>query len=78
MRAGQAVTIYEDPLTEMAPEGKAKLVRLVDSFGYLEGWMVEFAEEPGTTYFRSVRAIKGKNASRKPRQLAGKKSPKRG
>jgi len=44
---GQIVTIYEDPLTEMKPEGKAKLLSLIDRPGNepLERWWVQFLDD---------------------------------
>lgn len=50
-KAGDIVTIYEDPLTEQKPEGKAKLVQKVneDELG-LERWLVEFVEDGSQLY----------------------------
>jgi len=52
---GQVVKVYEDPITKQAPEGKARLIRLVGraSDGY-EDWRVEFENEPGEKYVRRL------------------------
>ena len=56
----QIVTIYEDPITRLKPEGKAQLIELLreDTGDRLELWEVEFLDEPGTTYTRTLVAIK--------------------
>jgi hypothetical protein len=44
---GQIVTIYEDPLAETKPEGKAKLVSFIDRLTNeaLERWSVQFLDD---------------------------------
>ena len=56
----QIITIYEDPITRLKPEGKAQLIELLreDTGDRLELWEVEFLDEPGTTYTRTLVAIK--------------------
>ncbi len=59
MKRGQKVTIYQDPITRQRPEGKAKLIGRVSEIGVYEGhpvvrWQVEFADEPGVSYERTV------------------------
>lgn len=58
MKAGDLVTIYEDPLTEKKPEGEAKLIRRTavsplqkckDGMG-LEQWLVEFLSDKAKCY----------------------------
>lgn len=41
---GQIVTIYEDPLTETKPEGKAQLMSLIETVPHdgTERWIVQF------------------------------------
>jgi len=60
MKAGQKVTIYEDPVTQQNPEGEAVLVEKVDTdnsgvweTGVLEWWKVWFPGED-TLYERKV------------------------
>lgn len=60
MRPGDIVTIYQDPITETKPEGKAKLVRrlspaIVGSILGTERWNVEFVTERGQVYEREIR-----------------------
>lgn len=60
MKKGDVVTIFEDPITETKPEGKATLIRLLDrDMGIWEGrqfkrWAVRFHDEPCKTYHRTV------------------------
>lgn len=61
MEKGQVVTVYQDPITEVYPEGKAKLIRRFDDYGAapnerLEYWEVAFLEdEGGETYNRLIK-----------------------
>ena len=50
------VTIYEDPMTELKPEGKAFLLSKVkDISPELELWNVCFEGEDGGVYKRSIK-----------------------
>ena len=58
---GTTHTIYERPLTQEKPEGKAKLVeclRDASQFDYpgliVQEWMVAFEDEPEDTYRRVI------------------------
>lgn len=53
---GQTVMIYEEPLTETKPEGKAKLIKLVskENIGGTETWEVKFLSDG----FKTTRKIK--------------------
>jgi len=42
MKKGDVVMIYWDPITEQKPEGKAKLLKLLDSAGGVQYWKVKF------------------------------------
>ena len=44
---GQVVTIYEKPLCETMPEGKAKLISFIDRMPHepLERWSVQFLDD---------------------------------
>ncbi len=57
MKVHEKVTIYEDPITEQKPEGKAillhKVMELADN---LERWKVCFEGEDGTVYERTIKA----------------------
>lgn len=39
------ITIYEDPITEKIPEGKAKLLRKIYNKSDMEFWRVSFLNE---------------------------------
>jgi len=46
MQKGDIVMIYEDPITEQKPEGKAKLLKLILGSTYeLETWQVKFLND---------------------------------
>ena len=53
---GMTVIIYQDPLTQLKREGKAKLIRQErpDVGDGLEMWIVRFEDEPGETYPRTI------------------------
>jgi len=57
MNPGDVVTIYSNPVTQERPEGKAKLIREwgPDVGDGLSIWYVEFLDEPGAEYLRSVK-----------------------
>ena len=58
MNKGDAVTIYQKPLTDEDFEGDALLVRKysdVNNHECLELWSVEFIEEPGEHYTRWIK-----------------------
>ena len=45
IRKGHVVTIYEDPLTETKPEGKAELIKLIGEYDSLEEWEIRFCDD---------------------------------
>jgi hypothetical protein len=47
LRKGQVITIYEDPLTETKPEGKAQLISPIDQSvpDAMERWLVQFLDD---------------------------------
>lgn len=50
LRKGRVVTIYEDPLTETKPEGKAQLISPIDQLvpvapDGMERWWVQFLDD---------------------------------
>lgn len=53
MKKGETIRVYEDPITQKRFEGKAKLVKLIDSeFGFWDGrrlmrWQVRFENDKG-------------------------------
>jgi uncharacterized protein YpmB len=61
MEKGQVVTVYQDPITEVYPEGKAKLIRRLEDCGLardkgVEFWEVAFLEDEGEeTYNRFIK-----------------------
>lgn len=62
MKKGDIVIIYDDPLTCLKQEGKAKLVKLVDDGGFWEGsritrWEVKFLDD-GYRTERTIKEIK--------------------
>lgn len=59
MKKGDIVTIYEDPITEKIPEGKAVLLRPVNSDEDLEWWEVRFKGEDDT-YYRFIKTDESK------------------
>ena len=56
MQEGDKVQVYHDPITKEKPEGKARLVELhrPDVGDGLSMWWVEFDNEPGETYMRTI------------------------
>lgn len=56
LNVGDKVTIYSQPLTEENPEGDAILreQRIPDRGDGLSIWLVEFENEPGALYQRTV------------------------
>ena len=58
LKRGDKVTIYQDPITELRPEGTARLIRKLghDDGGSftLERWIVRF-EGDGYDFERSIR-----------------------
>jgi len=53
-KKGDIVMVYEDPITEQKPEGKAKLLAFVNNFGELENWEVKFLDD-GTVTTRAIK-----------------------
>jgi len=51
---GTKAMIYEDPMTKQKPEGKATLRELYRENGLESYWRVEFDDEPGAFYERTV------------------------
>ncbi len=57
LKAGDVVTVYDDPLTKTRPEGQAilrKLEAAKDRYAEREYWQVDFLEEPGVLYTRFI------------------------
>ena len=56
LQKAQKAIIYEDPITRLRREGEAKLIELVreNTGDGLELWDVEFKDEPGQQFFRTV------------------------
>lgn len=57
MKAGDTVTIYEDPITQQKPEGISTLVTHLDGpdADGIEQWEVQFSdEEPGDLHNRFI------------------------
>ena len=52
MKVGDVVVIYEDPLTQKKPEGKATLIKLVMDDVEMQRWEVESL---GERYFRWIK-----------------------
>jgi hypothetical protein len=51
------VMIYEDPITEQKPEGKACLLHKIDDLPHgLERWKICFEGEDGGVYERNIKA----------------------
>jgi hypothetical protein len=42
MKKDDTITIYQDPLTEKTPEGKAQLIRFINEDHNMEFWQVKF------------------------------------
>lgn len=59
-KRGYVVMVYEDPLTQLKPEGQAALIQREDFHhgparrGECERWTVEFLDEPGAQFSRLV------------------------
>ena len=58
---GDTVTIYGNPVAMDKPEGKATLIKRYrpDVGDGLSIWWVEFLDEPGQTYLRTISTKKG-------------------
>ena len=56
MKQGDVVEVYQKPMTAELFEGKAKLIEEYrPDFGDgLSIWIVEFLDEPGATYTRTI------------------------
>jgi hypothetical protein len=56
LEQGQIVEIYQDPITQADLEGKALLVEehRPDEGDGLVMWVVEFEDEPGVEYIRTI------------------------
>lgn len=71
MKKGDVVMVYEDPITEKKPEGKATLVRFIDTDndGYvvLKRWEVMFADDEFGGRTVCDRAIRDHAAEQKQR-----------
>ena len=64
MKVHDTVTIYEDPITQQKPEGKAILLHKVfDCPDGLERWKVCFSGEDGAVYERTISANQGSQSS---------------
>lgn len=50
-KKGEIITIFEDPLTQQKPEGKAELITKTPNYdNELENWMVKFTGEKYMVY----------------------------
>jgi hypothetical protein len=59
LKVHQQVMIYQDPITEKKPEGKATLLhKVMDLSDGLERWKVCFAGDDGEVYERTVKGEK--------------------
>ena len=57
MKVHDIVMVYEDPITQQKPEGKACLLHKIDDMGDgLERWKVCFEGEDGAVYERTIKA----------------------
>jgi hypothetical protein len=56
---GSRVVIYEDPITKEKPEGKAILRELYAISEQLSRWRVEFEDELGQFYARTIATEEG-------------------
>ena len=56
---GSRVMICEDPITKETPEGKAILRELYAIRGLISRWRVEFEDELGQFYERSIAIEEG-------------------
>ena len=60
LKHGDKVMVYQDPITERKPEGRAALMLLEDENcgtyddRLLQRWLVRFETEPESTYVRTV------------------------
>jgi hypothetical protein len=63
---GQKVDIYHDPITGEWPEGTATLIaqHREDVGDGLSIWHVEFDDEPGSTYLRTINEANANEAAR--------------
>jgi hypothetical protein len=59
MQKGDVVMIYEDPITEQKPEGKAELLKKVGGDEEVEQWIVRFLDDDLKTC-QTLRLIKVK------------------
>lgn len=58
MKPKDIVTIYEDPITQQKPEGKAQLIhKELDLGDGLEYWVVKFPEDDDTVH-RTIKEVK--------------------
>ena len=57
MIKGDIVMIYQDPITQLKPEGKARLVcKIMDWEDGIERWRVHFLEDgPDETFERNIK-----------------------
>jgi hypothetical protein len=59
LKVHQQVMIYQDPITEKKPEGKATLLhKVMDLSDGLERWKVCFAGDDGEVYERTAKGEK--------------------
>lgn len=62
MKKGDIVMVYQDPLTQNKPEGKAKLLHLWDNRDFYKGtrfevWEVQFQDEDGRKCERVIKSL---------------------
>lgn len=65
MKIGDTVTIFQDPYTELKPEGKAKLVKCLDDRYWVDDtkyeiWTVKFNSD-GYVTERTIKSAQSKN-----------------
>lgn len=57
MKKGDKVMIYEDPVTQLKPEGEAKLIKKIEEHHGMEYWVVNFLSD-GYDVQRSIKKEK--------------------
>jgi len=59
IEVGDVVDIFEYPVTEQMPEGKARVLEIIQDInnGYVTAY-VEFIEKPGRSWYRVIKKAK--------------------
>ncbi len=55
MKPNDIIMIYSSPFKCEQPEGRAKLIRLIETCGCFELWDVEFLDCPGKEWPRLIK-----------------------